>query len=169
MSESTMVILFALLCAVISLAGLASVVSWGYIWRSCLKHRAARLANTGMKENFIQALPLIIYGKSIRELPGISIATDCAICLAEFVEGEGVRMLPSCNHCFHKGCTDKWLRSHSTCPTCKLCLHLHGCKNMANQCTKSNDHGEQIQQPTASQETHGIRDIIRDIESGTQP
>lgn len=138
MTESTMVILLALLCSVITLVGLASVVPWDYIWRSCQSHMAARKANTGMKEKSIQALPSIIYGKSIQKLPGISIATGCPICLVEFVEGQGLRVLPTCNHCFHTECIDKWLRSHSTCPACRHCLPLYGANDI--QRSKSNAH-----------------------------
>ncbi|KAJ6423077.1 hypothetical protein OIU84_024080 [Salix udensis] len=44
---------------------------------------------------------------------------DCAICLSEFLEGEGVRVLGRCNHGFHVHCIEKWLSSHSSCPTCR--------------------------------------------------
>ncbi|KAL9345764.1 hypothetical protein Peur_060617 [Populus x canadensis] len=48
---------------------------------------------------------------------------DCAICLSEFVEGEGIRVLGRCNHGFHVHCVEKWLASHSSCPTCRCsCL-----------------------------------------------
>jgi len=164
MTESTVVILLASLCAVISLVGLASVVPWGYIWRSCQSFMAAKLANTGIKEKFIQAFPSFIYEKSTRQITGISIPTGCAICMAEFVEGEALRMLPGCNHGFHMGCIDKWLRSHSSCPTCRHCLRLHGYKNMANhiQHNKSNAPEGQTHQPSPSPE---FREIL-DIESG---
>jgi len=161
MSESTKVILLALLCSFITLVGLASVVPWDYIWRSCQNHMATRMANTGMTEESIEALPSIIYGKSIEQLPGISVATDCPICLVDFVEGEGVRVLPSCNHGFHVECIDKWLRSHSSCPTCRRCLRLCGYKKMASYTkrSKSNAHEGQIQQPRKSRESGGIFDI----------
>ncbi|KAJ6293349.1 hypothetical protein OIU78_025352 [Salix suchowensis] len=44
---------------------------------------------------------------------------DCAICLSEFEEGEGIRVLGRCNHGFHVHCVEKWLSSHSSCPTCR--------------------------------------------------
>lgn len=122
MSDDTKVIILALFCAVISLTGLVFVVPWGYIWRSWQNRMAARRANTGMKETFIQALPSLIYGKATLQLTGLSTATDCAICTEEFVEGVCVRVLPNCNHRFHMECIDKWLRSHSSCPTCRHCL-----------------------------------------------
>jgi len=171
MSESTMVILLALVCSFISLVGLASVVPWDYFWRSCQNHMAARIANTGLREKFIEGLPSIIYGKSIQQLPGISNATDCPICLVEFVEGEGVRVMPSCNHCFHMECVDKWLRSHSSCPTCRRCLRLNGYQKLANdtQRSKLNAHERQIHQPRTSQESRGIFDIESGIKQEICP
>jgi len=155
MSESTIVILLALLCTVISLAGLASIIPWDNIWRSYHDHMATRRANTGMKDKSIEALPSIIYGKSMPQL-----ATECPICLAEFVEGEGVRVLPRCNHGFHMECVDKWLRSHSSCPTCRHCL-LPGFINVANhiQSTKSNAREAQPHQPRQYQESGEIIDL----------
>ncbi|ONK61916.1 uncharacterized protein A4U43_C08F34890 [Asparagus officinalis] len=46
-------------------------------------------------------------------------SSDCAICLAEFGEGELLRVLPSCSHSFHVSCIDTWLSSHSDCPLCR--------------------------------------------------
>ncbi|KAJ6812603.1 RING-H2 finger protein ATL3-like [Iris pallida] len=46
-------------------------------------------------------------------------ATECAVCLNEFDEGEKVRVLPRCGHRFHVGCIDMWFCSHSTCPLCR--------------------------------------------------
>jgi len=159
-----MVILLALLCSFITLVGLASVVPWDYIWRSCQSHMATRMANTGMTEESIEALPSIIYGKSIQQLPGRSIATDCPICLVDFVEGEGVRVLPSCNHGFHVECIDKWLHSHSSCPTCRRCLRHYRYKKLANYTrrSKANAHEGQLHQPRTTQESQ----VIIDIESG---
>lgn len=164
MSESRMVLLLALLCSFIALVGFAAVVPWDYIWRSCQNHMATRMANTGMTEESIEALPSIIYGKSIQQLPGISIATDCPICLVDFVEGEGVRVLPSCNHCFHVECIDKWLHSHSSCPTCRRCLRHYRYKKRANYTRhgKANAHEGQLHQPRTTQESQ----VIFDIESG---
>ncbi|PNX78977.1 RING-H2 finger protein ATL72-like [Trifolium pratense] len=50
------------------------------------------------------------------------VGTDCPICLGEFMDGEKVRVLPNCNHGFHVECIDKWLLSHSSCPTCRQSL-----------------------------------------------
>ncbi|XP_020102030.1 probable E3 ubiquitin-protein ligase ATL45 [Ananas comosus] len=43
----------------------------------------------------------------------------CAVCLADFEEGEAVRVLPECAHCFHVACIDAWLRARTSCPVCR--------------------------------------------------
>lgn len=44
----------------------------------------------------------------------------CTICLEDMNE-EGVRYLPCC-HGFHTKCIDEWLKTHDTCPECRLSL-----------------------------------------------
>lgn len=45
--------------------------------------------------------------------------TECAVCLAEFEEGDQLRYLPPCSHTFHVSCIDEWFRIHSSCPLCR--------------------------------------------------
>ncbi|CAI9782620.1 unnamed protein product [Fraxinus pennsylvanica] len=44
--------------------------------------------------------------------------SECAVCLSVFEEGEEIRQLPQCKHCFHAPCIDMWLYSHLACPLC---------------------------------------------------
>mmetsp|Transcript_21727 Transcript_21727/g.61729 ORF Transcript_21727/g.61729 Transcript_21727/m.61729 type:complete len:291 (-) Transcript_21727:270-1142(-) len=43
--------------------------------------------------------------------------TSCAVCLADFEEGDEMRQLP-CKHHFHRPCIDKWLKRNKVCPLC---------------------------------------------------
>ncbi|KAL2348803.1 hypothetical protein Fmac_002803 [Flemingia macrophylla] len=43
----------------------------------------------------------------------------CSVCLGDFEEGEELRTLPECMHCFHGTCIDKWLSNNSSCPICR--------------------------------------------------
>jgi len=44
---------------------------------------------------------------------------ECTVCLAQFEQGDRVRMLP-CRHEFHAGCIDRWLLDENrTCPCCR--------------------------------------------------
>ena len=44
---------------------------------------------------------------------------SCLICYDKYKTGEYKRILPKCNHFFHKKCVDKWLKKNSTCPICR--------------------------------------------------
>ncbi|GAV62499.1 zf-RING_2 domain-containing protein [Cephalotus follicularis] len=116
------IILAALLCALICALGLNSIVrcalrcSGRYAFETP-DDTAVRLAATGLKRSSLRRIPVAMYGT------GINIkATDCAICLGEFMDSEKIRVLPKCNHGFHVRCIDTWLASHSSCPTCRQSL-----------------------------------------------
>ncbi|GLJ39040.1 hypothetical protein SUGI_0795870 [Cryptomeria japonica] len=118
------VILAALLCALICALGLNTLLKCALRCTRRMVFESSddvgvRLANTGLKKAAMKALPVIVY-TTPSEFPGVG--SDCPICLAEFVDGDKVRVLPKCNHGFHVECIDRWLASHSSCPTCRHCL-----------------------------------------------
>ena len=43
----------------------------------------------------------------------------CTICLEDAAEGEKMRRITACSHCFHVDCIDPWLMKKSTCPLCR--------------------------------------------------
>lgn len=43
----------------------------------------------------------------------------CFICIDQYKCNELKRTLPSCKHCFHKKCIDKWLKKKASCPICR--------------------------------------------------
>ncbi|CAN8271270.1 unnamed protein product [Cochlearia groenlandica] len=115
--ESDMVvILSALLCALICIAGLAAVVRC-----TCLRRFTgvgggdSPSPNRGLKKKALQSLPRSTFAAA----ESSSAASECAICLAEFADGEEIRVLPLCGHSFHVACIDKWLVSRSSCPSCR--------------------------------------------------
>ncbi|KAK4277725.1 hypothetical protein QN277_015677 [Acacia crassicarpa] len=119
------IILAALLCALICALGLNSIVRCALRCSSRFAFEtpdeaAARVAAKGLKKSVLRQIPLVVYGSSGSTDIG---ATECPICLGEFVDGEKVRVLPKCNHGFHVSCIDTWLLSHSSCPTCRQSLY----------------------------------------------
>ncbi|XP_010941106.1 RING-H2 finger protein ATL79 [Elaeis guineensis] len=68
-----------------------------------------------------QMAPTLVFSPGTR-LAGAE--ADCAICLAEFVDGEPVRVLAPCNHGFHVRCIERWLAARSSCPTCRARCHV---------------------------------------------
>ncbi|KAK6127021.1 hypothetical protein DH2020_039237 [Rehmannia glutinosa] len=51
-------------------------------------------------------------------------ASDCAICLDSFREGDLCRDIPICKHLFHAKCVDRWIRKKPTCPVCRIRVDL---------------------------------------------
>lgn len=72
---------------------------------------------TGIKKFNLKALPVTVH---CTDSPFTGM--DCPICLAEFMEGERVRILPECCHSFHADCIDAWLVSNASCPSCRQSL-----------------------------------------------
>ncbi|CAD6253161.1 unnamed protein product [Miscanthus lutarioriparius] len=86
-------------------------------------HHVWYIRTKGLDERAIAAIAAVVYEAKRRGAGG----TDgddgddgsCAVCLAEFRDGETLRLLPRCGHAFHRGCIDTWLRAHVNCPLCR--------------------------------------------------
>ena len=78
---------------------------------------AAASSVVGLDAAAVAALPVSLYRRSTE---GEDVdAAQCSICLGEFAEGEQVKALPQCGHCFHPECVDAWLLSRPSCPLCR--------------------------------------------------
>ncbi|XP_042031143.1 RING-H2 finger protein ATL73-like [Salvia splendens] len=115
---NTAVIIAAAACAFLCAVGLNSTLH--HCLLQCLQRALAEpvgwLPARGLRKRDVVALPTSLHRPSSSGLVG------CAICLADFSDGESVRVLPKCGHGFHSACVDKWLLSHSSCPVCRVCI-----------------------------------------------
>lgn len=113
-----------LLCLFICGLGLYSLLRCLVQWRMrIVVDSSDEVGNdTGLKKAAMKALPIMVYRARSKTCP---VPVDCPICLAEFAEGDKMRVLPNCNHGFHMECIDKWFVSHSSCPMCRNCLNLN--------------------------------------------
>ncbi|XP_060973043.1 uncharacterized protein LOC115724950 isoform X1 [Cannabis sativa] len=69
-------------------------------------------------ESVVDSFPLRIHSKNNKAKGGDDVS-ECYICLAEYEEGDQVRVLP-CHHEYHMSCVDKWLKEiHGVCPLCR--------------------------------------------------
>lgn len=138
------VILAALLCALICVVGLIAVARCAWLRRTTTAQSAPPpTANKGLKKKVLHSLPTLSYGSAVSR----RFAADCAICLAEFVKGDELRVLPQCGHGFHVQCVDTWLGSHSSCPSCRKILVVSDSKCQKCGATKAELKGRQDQDP----------------------
>ncbi|KAM1127243.1 hypothetical protein ACFX13_038038 [Malus domestica] len=121
MGSDSALVLLALFCALVCVLGL--VVIARCVWLRRLTAAATTTTpplppppppNKGLKKKVLRSLPKLTYTADCT-----SKFTECAICLTEFASGDEIRELPQCGHGFHVACIDTWLRSHSSCPSCR--------------------------------------------------
>ncbi|KAK1256567.1 RING-H2 finger protein ATL8 [Acorus gramineus] len=125
MDSDIVVIMAALFCALICLVGLALVARCAWLRRSASAAASPPPApNKGLKKKALKSLPKVSFTGAMESEGG----TECPICLAEFVEGDEIRILPQCGHGFHVSCVDTWLVSHSSCPSCRRILVVATCQ-----------------------------------------
>ncbi|KAH7850155.1 hypothetical protein Vadar_028596 [Vaccinium darrowii] len=127
------VVLAALLCALICVVGLIAVARCAWLRRSSTPN-GARSANQnkGLKKKVLQSLPKYTFNEKVGAPASAAVGggggTECAICLAEYADGDEIRVLPQCGHGFHVVCIDTWLGSHSSCPSCRQILVVTRCR-----------------------------------------
>ncbi|XP_044461849.1 RING-H2 finger protein ATL78-like [Mangifera indica] len=150
---NVVMVLSVLLCALICSLGLNSIIRCALRCSTFVASRSganstARLANTGVKQKALKTFTILNFSPDLK-LPGLG--TECVICLSEFTLGDRVRLLPKCNHGFHVRCIDKWLSSHSSCPTCRHCL-LETCQKIVgcNQASSSESEAQPAQETIVS-------------------
>ncbi|PIN06733.1 hypothetical protein CDL12_16734 [Handroanthus impetiginosus] len=127
---NTALILVVLFCALI--CGLAINAAIRYIIHlRCSRQRQRSAVNQkteagGFSAEEASEIPAVVYSEGMK-MSGAD--TECIICLSEFAIGEKIRVLDKCNHGFHFHCIQRWLVSHSSCPTCRT--------NCSNESTPS--------------------------------
>ncbi|CAH1421790.1 unnamed protein product [Lactuca virosa] len=151
---NVVMVLSVLICALICSLALNSIIR---CLLRCTRRRLFRSemsrsqestlvkANTGIKKKALKTFPTVSYWEGLK-LPGFD--KECVICLGGFSTGERVKILPKCNHGFHVRCIDKWLSSHSSCPTCRNSL-LETCQKFVTggKCSSSMSSQPQEQGP----------------------
>ncbi|KAG5175467.1 hypothetical protein JKP88DRAFT_338512 [Tribonema minus] len=87
--------------------------------------RQQEVQGDGLSKAKIRAIPLVVCGsgKGVADVENPQLGHRCAICLNEFETGDVLRVVPRCNHHYHKACLDPWLESRGICPLCKQLVH----------------------------------------------
>ncbi|KAL9690383.1 hypothetical protein QQ045_010781 [Rhodiola kirilowii] len=148
---NVVMVLSVLLCALICSLGLNSIIRCALRCSRLLSLQGEQdstiLANTGIKKKALKKFLTVSYSAGLN-LPNLD--TECVICLSEFATSERVRILPKCHHGFHVCCIDKWLKCHSSCPTCRHSL-IDTCQKIIS-CGQVSSSGT-LHQPVSSEET----------------
>lgn len=71
----------------------------------------------GLDAATIGSLPIVLHKELVSD-------DECCICLGIFGDGDKVKVLPRCQHCFHSECVDKWLTTQSSCPLCRASIRV---------------------------------------------
>ncbi|KAF5751810.1 RING-H2 finger protein ATL78-like [Tripterygium wilfordii] len=139
---NALVVLSVLVCALICSLALNYIIR--FMLGSCTYflrgNSSAKLPSIGINPKALKTFPIVKYNA---EQPA-GLDSECVICLSEFGSGERVRILPKCNHGFHVICIDRWLKSHSSCPTCRQCL-IKTCQKIVD-CSQTTRSSDQLQQ-----------------------
>ncbi|XP_059624790.1 RING-H2 finger protein ATL78-like [Cornus florida] len=151
--SNVVMVLSVLLCALICSLGLNSIIRCALRCSSLVasdtrNNPSTRLANTGIKKKALKTFPTLNYSDGLNPS---GLDTECVICLSEFTHGDRVRVLPKCHHGFHVRCIDKWLNSHSSCPTCRNCL-IETCQKIV-RCSQASSSLPPPPPPPPPQET----------------
>ncbi|XP_065714125.2 E3 ubiquitin-protein ligase RNF13-like [Patagioenas fasciata] len=72
----------------------------------------------------------------------------CAICMAEYKEGECLKVL-SCSHTYHGACIDTWFNTQPTCPMCKQVVNTYERGDLPEQAGEEENEEEQDPEDTA--------------------
>jgi hypothetical protein len=74
------------------------------------------MSSSSSRVNLVKGAAVVCpYGKE----SGSWSESTCPVCLADFADGEPVRVLPECMHYFHADCIDTWLHGSTSCPMCR--------------------------------------------------
>ncbi|KAL0900408.1 hypothetical protein Bca101_084369 [Brassica carinata] len=101
-----------------------------YIHRSCLVRGHTDLhalsppftphvSSGGLDPAEIRCLPVVLCRREAEEEE-----RECCICLGGLEEGEKMKVLPLCRHCYHCECVDRWLMTESSCPLCRVSIRV---------------------------------------------
>ena len=79
--------------------------------------------NENIKDKISCKLISNVLGKANKIYSNSNLITNnekCIICMQNYKNREFFRLLPNCNHVYHKKCIDKWLKNNLTCPICRF-------------------------------------------------
>lgn len=86
--------------------------------------RAQQALTRGLDLTTINTLPIVLHRSEKSTKDDKEEESECCICLGVFEDGDKVKILPKCRHCYHCECVDAWLSARSSCPLCRNSLRV---------------------------------------------
>jgi hypothetical protein len=90
---------------------------------------------------------------------------ECPICY-DVITSKCKKVL-SCEHVFHKGCVQKWLQSHTTCPMCRAQVVTPRAPVPRDEVQQLQNRVRRVESPVAVQEranqalTNALQELVR--------
>ena len=109
-SSSSIVVIVILICVLSPISVLIIIVIIVYIKKRRTQERLDRCLSSN---EISQYAPLT---KLQEELEN----DICSICLSKLAKNEDLRKITACNHYFHPGCLEEWLKIKAKCPNCNV-------------------------------------------------
>ncbi|GLJ32508.1 hypothetical protein SUGI_0654170 [Cryptomeria japonica] len=103
----------------------------------------------GLERHVLEALPVFEYKSHDGD--------QCAVCLSEFGGTERAKLLPNCNHYFHKDCIDIWFRLHTSCPVCRTRVQPNSSSSFVDMEKEYSMQSRRLQ--FCSDEAYGTKDV----------
>ncbi|XP_027353429.1 RING-H2 finger protein ATL52-like [Abrus precatorius] len=111
-----------ILCSTLVIAVYNCILLRYFVMPSRLQRRNNRnrsqMKNSGVHEEILNKIPVFSISPQTSGVFHLD-HDECSICLGQLEDGDQVRLLPACNHAFHRPCIDAWFKDHANCPICR--------------------------------------------------
>ncbi|KAK1421177.1 hypothetical protein QVD17_23323 [Tagetes erecta] len=83
-------------------------------------HHLITVSSGGINDDVLDTFPAFTYSELMNGDSTVDgYGSGCSICLVDYKPADIIRLLPECDHLFHRKCIDTWLKFNASCPVCR--------------------------------------------------